>query len=369
MARILILETSTVQCSVALAEHGQAVHWKEERAEQGFVHAERLLPLIDLVMKEAQWGKSSLDAVAVSGGPGSFTGLRIGVSTAKGICQSLNIPLIELDTLALLAVQGKRIDENPQIRVGMIDARRMEVYAASYADDGSCLKAAAPIEVDAEPHAFEGPAQFIGDGARKCEPLLAGEGRSFLEAWPLARDGAFLAEASFKAKQFLPLGSYEPNYIKAFKAGAPKDPLGLRSKAMAWILGLCMIFASCSSCGEPQQHIPYVPVNMDIDLNLPAYNALQHPGSAIALSGGSKGLYVRRNSYDEIVVLDRHSTFDVALGCQVTLDIDNVTLRDDSTCSGSQWLMLDGSVMNGPATLPLHRYRTSLNGSILSIFN
>ena len=110
MAKILILETSTPQCSVALAENGAAVAWKEERAEEGYVHAERLLPLIDEVLREHGWAKSDLDGVAVSGGPGSFTGLRIGVSTAKGVCHALGLPLIALDTLAFLAEQGRRLD-------------------------------------------------------------------------------------------------------------------------------------------------------------------------------------------------------------------------------------------------------------------
>lgn len=369
MAKILLIETSTTQCSVALAEGGTPVAWKEERAEQGYVHAERLMPFVDAVLHEQGWSRAELDAVAVSGGPGSFTGLRIGVSTAKGLCQALHVPLIALDTLALLAEQGKRLDPTPQQRVAMIDARRMEVYAGTFDADGTCMQAATPVEVDKSPDAFEGPAQFIGDGAVKCTALLEGEGRTFVDAWPLARDGAALAEAAFQNGTFVDLGSYEPNYVKAFKAGAPKDPLGLRSKATLWLGALLMILASCTSCGEPQQFIPYVPVNFQIDLNLPAYNTLNFPGEAIALPGGSKGLYIYRYTMDEFVVLDRHATYDIPMACKVTLDADNITLRDDSDCSESQWLMLDGSVMNGPATLPLHRYRTTLNGSILSIYN
>ena len=369
MARILILETSTPQCSVALAEDGKAVAWKEERAEEGYLHAERLMPLVDAAMAEAGWVPSELDAVAVSGGPGSFTGLRIGVATAKGLCHALNVPLLALDTLELLAVQGRHLDPKPQARVGMIDARRMEVYAATYADDGTCTRPVEPVEVDVRPEFFEGPAQFIGDGAVKCAEALAGEGRTFVEAWPLARDGAALAEEKLRTGNVADLGSYEPNYVKAFKAGAPKDPLGLRTKVSVWLGALLLVLASCTSCGEQQQYIPYVPVNFDIDLNLPAYNTLNFPGEALALPGGSKGLYVYRYTLDEFVVLDRHSTYDIPMGCKVTLDADNITLQDNSDCSESQWLMLDGSVMNGPATLPLHRYRTTLNGSILHVYN
>ena len=92
MAKILLIETSTTQCSVALAEGGTPVAWKEERAEQGYVHAERLMPFVDAVLHEQGWSRTDLDAVAVSGGPGSFTGLRIGVSTAKGLCQAFQSP-------------------------------------------------------------------------------------------------------------------------------------------------------------------------------------------------------------------------------------------------------------------------------------
>ena len=369
MAHILIIETSTTQCSVALADNGTAVAWKEERADQGYIHAERLMPLIDDLLQEHGWSRDSLDAVAVSGGPGSFTGLRIGVSTAKGICHALDVPLIALDTLALLAVQGQRLDAKKQPRVAMLDARRMEVYTATYSEDGTCLVPAKPVEVDQHPETFEGPAQFIGDGAVKCQEVLASEGRTFVEAWPLARDGASLAQMQFDQADFADLGSYEPNYIKTFKAGKPKDPLGLRAMAKIWIGLLMVVLGSCSSCGEQQQFIPYVPVNFQIDLNLPAYNTLNFVGEAIAVSGGSKGLYIYRFTLDEFVVLDRHSTYDIPMGCKVTLDEDKITLRDHSDCSNSTWLMLDGSVTNGPATLPLHRYRTNLNGSILSIYN
>ena len=171
MARILILDTATKQCSVALSEHGEAVAWKEERTE-GYVHAERLLPLIDALLEEHGWDKSSLEAIAVSGGPGSFTGLRIGVSTAKGLCHGLGLPLIALDTLGILVSQGERLDPTPQRRVAMVDARRMEVYAGDFGQDGRCLKPARPVVVDEEAHVWEGSAQFIGDGAVKCDCLL-----------------------------------------------------------------------------------------------------------------------------------------------------------------------------------------------------
>ena len=130
-----------------------------------------------------------------------------------------------LDTLGILAAQGARLDPTQQRRVGMVDARRMEVYAGDFDPDGRCLTSARPVVVDEEEHVWEGPAQFIGDGAVKCAEVLAGEGRTFVEAWPLARDGAQLAEAAFVQGDFAELGSYEPNYIKAFKPG-PQGPPG-----------------------------------------------------------------------------------------------------------------------------------------------
>jgi hypothetical protein len=122
-------------------------------------------------------------------------------------------------------------------------------------------------------------------------------------------------------------------------------------------------------CDSNVQNIPYVPVNFDINLNLPAYNTLNFPSEHLLLDGGSKGIIVYRYTLDEFVVLDRHSTFDVAMGCQVTVGSDGVTISDNTECSESQWLILNGLVMQGPAVLPLHRYRTNWNPPILHVYN
>ncbi len=124
-----------------------------------------------------------------------------------------------------------------------------------------------------------------------------------------------------------------------------------------------------SSCEQNNQNIPYVPVNFDLNLNLPSYNSLNYPGEHLILQGGSKGIVVYRYTTDEFVVLDRHSTFDVTQGCNVTVESDGITLSDDNDCSNSKWLILDGSVMQGPATLSLHRYRTNWNPPILQVYN
>jgi len=124
-----------------------------------------------------------------------------------------------------------------------------------------------------------------------------------------------------------------------------------------------------SSCEQNNQNIPYVPVNFDINLNLPSYTSLNFPGEHLIVQGGSKGIIIYRYTMDEFVVLDRHSTFDVTLGCHVAVESDGITLSDESECSASKWIILDGSVMQGPATLPLHRYRTNWNPPILHVYN
>ena len=133
------------------------------------------------------------------------------------------------------------------------------------------------------------------------------------------------------------------------------------------IIGACFLMQS--SCEQNNQNIPYVPVNFDLNINLPAYTSLNYPGEHLIVQGGSKGIIVYRYTIDEFVVLDRHSTFDVTLGCKVVVESDGITLSDENECSESKWLIIDGSVMQGPATLPLHRYRTSWNPPILHVFN
>lgn len=133
------------------------------------------------------------------------------------------------------------------------------------------------------------------------------------------------------------------------------------------VLGAFLLMQS--TCDQNNQNIPYVPVNFDINLNLPAYNSLNFPGEHLILQGGSQGIIVYRYTMEEFVVLDRHSTFDVELNCKVSVESDGITLSDAADCSESEWLILDGSVMQGPATLPLHRYRTNWNPPILHVYN
>ena len=130
-----------------------------------------------------------------------------------------------------------------------------------------------------------------------------------------------------------------------------------------------MLLLTQATCDNKVQNIPYIPVNFDINLNLPSYNALNFPSEHLLLEGGSKGLIVYRYTQDQFVVLDRHSTFDIAMGCQVVVDSDGLLISDQSECSESKWLILDGTVSQGPALLPLHRYNTNWNPPILTVYN
>lgn len=133
-------------------------------------------------------------------------------------------------------------------------------------------------------------------------------------------------------------------------------------------LGLtALAFLPLSGCQETPGVIPYVDVQVDINLGLPAYNILNFPGNWLYISGGSRGLIVYRYTLDEFVVLDRHATWDVGAGCQCTVSQDGYTIQDP--CSGSQWYIFDGSIIQGPTTAPLERYTTTWIPPVLSIRN
>ena len=130
------------------------------------------------------------------------------------------------------------------------------------------------------------------------------------------------------------------------------------------LLLACLTF---SGCRDTPGVIPFVDVNIDLNLSLPAYNSLNFPGNWLYISGGSRGLIVYRYTLDEFVVLDRHATFDVGAGCQCTLSEDGYTILDP--CSDSQWYIFDGSIIQGPTTAPLERYTTTWIPPVLSIQN
>ena len=228
MAKILSLETSGTILSVALADNGTVV--ADRVCREPRMQAALTAPLVKEVLDACGLKAKDLDAVCVSKGPGSYTGLRVGTSTAKGICFGAGVPLIAVSTLDILAsspVIPDLIGDLSAI-VPMIDARRMEVYTAVYSPAGERLTEIEAKVIGPDSFADElaaGPVLFIGDGALKCKDVLTSPNAHFREAFPLASAMAPLAEKAYKEKQFEDLAYFEPFYLKDFMAVKPRDLL------------------------------------------------------------------------------------------------------------------------------------------------
>lgn len=230
MSCILHIETSTTACSVALSEDSQVVFKKEEL--NGPSHAVLLGVFVDEALSFADSHAMPLDAVAVSCGPGSYTGLRIGVSMAKGVCYGRNLKLIGLPTLKVQCVPVLLYhDELPDdaLLCPMIDARRMEVYAALY---DRALKPVRDIAADiVGEHSYrefldQQPVYFFGDGATKCKEKLTHPNAHFIDGIrPLASMMMPLAEKAIAEGKFEDVAYFEPFYLKEFVAGKPKKVL------------------------------------------------------------------------------------------------------------------------------------------------
>lgn len=225
MALILNLETATKCCSVSLAKDGQVIATKESWSDQ-YSHAEQLNLFIEDVIHQAGIKLSDLDAIAVSAGPGSYTGLRIGTSTAKGICYALNIPLISINSLKALASMVNKFDGSI---VPMFDARRMEVYAAVYNADLVELSPTDAVIIDELSYQSElakYKVLFIGPGAEKCQEMIQHENAVFdLNVKVSAVGMVRLSEQKYQAQQFEDVAYFEPAYLKDFVAGPPKKLL------------------------------------------------------------------------------------------------------------------------------------------------
>ena len=215
MSLILNIETATKNCSVSLAKDGITILTKEI-SEAGYSHAEKLHVFIEEILKETQSNVKDLKAVAVSKGPGSYTGLRIGVSSAKGICYALDIPLIAVDTLQILA---KQLNVEEGIIVPMIDARRMEVFSAVYDNNHNKIS-----EVQAEILTGKSYAEiqenvyFIGDCQEKCKTVLTKPNFHFVteSIFPSANEMSALSFEKFLNKDFEDVAYFEPFYLKDF---------------------------------------------------------------------------------------------------------------------------------------------------------
>lgn len=230
MGRIILIETSTALCSTAIAEDGRIVCSRESAEPRS--HASKTAAFISEMLQERGITVGDCDAVAVSSGPGSYTGLRVGSSTAKGLCFGADLPLIAVGTTDILFRQARQevAASGMEIAavVAMIDARRMEVYARSYSPSGEPLSEVAPVVVDVDGFAdlrARGPVVFIGDGAAKCEPVLGGSGHRFIQVCPNASAMAELAEEAFKAGRFESIAYFEPFYLKQFVATVSKKTL------------------------------------------------------------------------------------------------------------------------------------------------
>ncbi|MBF4518493.1 tRNA (adenosine(37)-N6)-threonylcarbamoyltransferase complex dimerization subunit type 1 TsaB [Flavobacterium sp. ANB] len=220
MAFILNIETATKNCSVSIAKNGETILCKEI-AEEGYSHAEKLHVFIEEIIAEAGITVQDLLAIAVSQGPGSYTGLRIGVSAAKGLCFALNLPLIAVDTLQTLASQAK-------VSVGkiipMLDARRMEVYSAIF---NSNLETERPIQAEViDENSFAAITEtvyFVGDCADKCKPVLTKDNFVFLEEikYPSASAMSKISFDKYQKSDTVDVAYFEPYYLKDFMIAPP----------------------------------------------------------------------------------------------------------------------------------------------------
>lgn len=215
MHYILNIETATKNCSVSIAANGKTLVCKEI-SELGYSHAEKLHLFIQDVIQEAAISFSQLSAIAVSQGPGSYTGLRIGVSAAKGLSYALQIPLISVDTLLALAHQ---VSENDGLIIPMIDARRMEVYSAIFDFNKQKIREVQAEIISEESFAaISDKIYFIGNSNEKVKSVLTKSNFVFLDAiqYPSAKEMSTISYQKYLEKDFEDVAYFEPYYLKDF---------------------------------------------------------------------------------------------------------------------------------------------------------
>ena len=217
MARILNLETATTNCSVSISNGKEIVVLKENNAVN-YSHSEQLHVFIKEALEEASLSFSDLDAIAVSKGPGSYTGLRIGVSAAKGLCFSLDLPLISIPTLESIAHQVQMAKD--EVVIPVLDARRMEVYSVVFDSTGKEIRETRAEVIDensfGEFAAYE-KVHIVGSGAEKCKETLNHSSFYFdATVIPSAKEMAALAFQKFQAKDFEDVAYFDPYYLKDF---------------------------------------------------------------------------------------------------------------------------------------------------------
>ncbi|WP_111706841.1 tRNA (adenosine(37)-N6)-threonylcarbamoyltransferase complex dimerization subunit type 1 TsaB [Lutibacter citreus] len=215
MAYILNIETATKNCSVSVAENGKTIALKELN-DGGYSHAEKLHEFIKQTVEDAHISITDLKAVAVSKGPGSYTGLRIGVSAAKGLCFALNIPLISIDTLKSL---GQAIAFPNNYIIPLLDARRMEVYSAVFKNNECVRDVKAEIIDENSFLEFlqESDVYFLGDGAEKCKEIITHKNAHFIDdKFPSSNEMSVLSYNKYKKSDTEDVAYFEPFYLKDF---------------------------------------------------------------------------------------------------------------------------------------------------------
>lgn len=223
MSLILNIETATKNCSVSISREGQLVSLKELN-EGKFSHAEKLHSFIVELFQESGCKMHDLDAIAISKGPGSYTGLRIGVSAAKGLCYALEKPLVSVPTLQIMALQVQSL--KGELVVPLLDARRMEVYSAVFDHDNHQIRQTEAEIIDENSFASflkKGIVHFAGDGAEKCMEIIKHKNARFLTTiYPSAREMAVISTYKYLKADFEDVAYFEPYYLKDFVAGKPK---------------------------------------------------------------------------------------------------------------------------------------------------
>lgn len=230
MAKIISIETSTDLCSVALSDNDRLLAYRESRTPRA--HASLTGLFIKEILDEQGLAVSDCDAVCVSKGPGSYTGLRVGVSTAKGLCFGGRIPLLavgSLDVLVWQAIDGKLLPEGCKYIIPVIDARRMEAYTAVFTSDGRQVRETAPEIFTPESfirYISEGPVLFIGDAAEKCSEVIPAGNAVFCQCHPKASSMLTPALSAYNEKRFEDVAYFEPFYLKEFVATVSKKGFG-----------------------------------------------------------------------------------------------------------------------------------------------
>ncbi len=216
MSIILNIETATKNCSVCIAKNGNIIAIKELN-NGNYSHAEVLHPFIVDILRESNLTSKEIDAVAVSKGPGSYTGLRIGVSAAKGLCFAFDKPLISIDTLTSLSYS---ISLDKGFIIPMIDARRMEVYAAIYDENHQQIREIKAEIIDKNSYSEyleKSKVYFLGDGSQKCKEIIKHKNAVFIDdKFPSAKEMAQLSFDKYKKSDIENVAYFEPFYLKDF---------------------------------------------------------------------------------------------------------------------------------------------------------